>query len=272
MTSLPQPRLQPLPTDLLSVTAPSRDKAVSFGACAMPAGTRRGPDRHPCCRFLFSRKGVVQVGTETEALFLPPRFGLWVPANVSHTLHIVQAVELEFLHVADGVLGACTDVALSVVEVDDFATAFIHHICTDMPSEFAPDSPAARRMRVLLDLLQEMPEVDLRIPMPRSARMADMCAVICAQPSAPHGLDWWASRLGMSTRTFARHFAAETGVTFQAWRQNLRLISSVGLLRSGLSVTAVALDMGYANPSAFIHAFRKRFGISPARFAAGQRA
>ena len=46
----------------------------------------------------------------------------------------------------------------------------------------------------------------------------------------------------------------------------LRLLKAVELLSLQESVTAVALTVGYNSVSAFIEAFRKHFGSTPARF------
>ena len=40
-------------------------------------------------------------------------------------------------------------------------------------------------------------------------------------------------------------------------------------LSSGASVTAAALDVGYQSPSAFIAAFKRAFGVTPARWRTG---
>lgn len=222
-----------------------------------------GPTQHPYCRFLYARHGSIRIETARRSLFVPPRFGLWIPPDVQHTLDVTSAVTLEFLYVAEGVLGECLDAQLSVVELNEFAAAFIHHVCTAVPLDYEADSSALRRIQVLIDVLGEMPDADLAIALPLEPRLAGICRSIQSDPGAPHLLEEWASRLAMSPRTLARHFVAETGLTFQAWRQNLRLIASLGLLRAGVSVSTTALEMGYSTPSAFIFAFKKKFGLPP---------
>jgi AraC-like DNA-binding protein len=51
---------------------------------------------------------------------------------------------------------------------------------------------------------------------------------------------------------------------FTQWRQRLRLLHAVSLLGTGASVTAVGLEAGYASTSAFVAAFRKQLGQTPA--------
>jgi AraC-like DNA-binding protein len=55
-------------------------------------------------------------------------------------------------------------------------------------------------------------------------------------------------------------------MTFREWRQQCRLLHALELLASGASVTAVALETGYDNSSAFIAMFRRCLGTTPLRY------
>ena len=80
------------------------------------------------------------------------------------------------------------------------------------------------------------------------------------------GLEKWSKFAGVSTRTLARLFQAETGMSFRAWRQQLRLQRALEMLADGQAVTSVALDLVYDSPSAFIAMFRRTLGASPTRY------
>lgn len=47
-----------------------------------------------------------------------------------------------------------------------------------------------------------------------------------------------------------------------AWRQRRRLLHALPLLAQSDAVSAVALQLGYANISAFITRFRQQFGLT----------
>ncbi|MGC0175398.1 helix-turn-helix domain-containing protein, partial [Klebsiella pneumoniae] len=53
---------------------------------------------------------------------------------------------------------------------------------------------------------------------------------------------------------------------FNEWRQRIRLLRALELLAAGKPVTAIALDLGYDNVSAFIGLFRRMFGTTPGRY------
>ncbi len=53
---------------------------------------------------------------------------------------------------------------------------------------------------------------------------------------------------------------------FRVWRQRARLLRALVALAGAMPVTAVAFDAGYDSPSAFIAAFKREFGTTPARY------
>ena len=75
-----------------------------------------------------------------------------------------------------------------------------------------------------------------------------------------------ARRVATSARTLERIFQEETGMTFGRWRQQLRLLQAMRLLAAGRPVTAVALEVGYESPSAFIAMFKRTLGTTPHRY------
>ncbi len=61
----------------------------------------------------------------------------------------------------------------------------------------------------------------------------------------------------MSERSFRRHFAEETGMGWQAWLAQARILTAMTALAAGDRVTNVAADTGYASLSAFAKAFAR---------------
>jgi len=80
-------------------------------------------------------------------------------------------------------------------------------------------------------------------------------------------LDRLAARVGLSKFHFHRLFKRATGVTPSRFHLNLRMDAARRLLReSKKSVVAVALDVGYANPSYFAQLFRRETGLAPSDY------
>ena len=87
-----------------------------------------------------------------------------------------------------------------------------------------------------------------------------------ADPADQRTLGSGAARSGASERTLARAFAAEAGVPFGRWRTLLRLQAALPLLAAGQPVSRVAGRVGYETPSAFVAAFRRETGQTPASY------
>jgi len=67
----------------------------------------------------------------------------------------------------------------------------------------------------------------------------------------------------MSRRSFTRAFQRETGVSLSVWRRQATLLAALPLLARGVSVTEVALDLGYESAPAFTTMFRRMLGVAP---------
>jgi len=85
-------------------------------------------------------------------------------------------------------------------------------------------------------------------------------------PGKPSTLEELCRRCGGSKRTIQRAFIAETGMSFEKWRRQLRLMRALESLASGHKVTTAAIDAGYDSPSAFIAMFKKHFGATPSQY------
>jgi len=80
-------------------------------------------------------------------------------------------------------------------------------------------------------------------------------------------LEQLAGQAGLSKFHFHRLFKSATGVSPLQYHTNLRMNAARQLLReTKQSVVAVALEVGYANPSHFARLFRREAGLSPSDY------
>jgi len=140
----------------------------------------------------------------------------------------------------------------------------------EMPKLYDEAGADGRLMAVILDCLRKLKPTPLYLPIPADARLRRITDVVAADPADRTPLAAWAKRAGASARTLARLFVKETGLTFGAWRQQARLLKALEWLAEGRPVTAVALDLGYLSPSAFIAMFRRALRVSPGRYFKGR--
>lgn len=85
------------------------------------------------------------------------------------------------------------------------------------------------------------------------------------------GVEEMAAAAGMSRYHFSRKFAGELGVPPGEYLINERLQRALRLLQSRRNtVKTVAHACGFTDPNYFSRAFRKRYGLSPVEYRAGQ--
>ncbi|WP_280402751.1 AraC family transcriptional regulator [Nocardia carnea] len=84
--------------------------------------------------------------------------------------------------------------------------------------------------------------------------------------TAPPGIDMVAADLNMSTRTLRRHLDA-AGTSYRALLDEVRqALAEEMLTTTPLSVSDVAIRLGYAEASTFIYAFKRWTGATPAAY------
>jgi AraC-like DNA-binding protein len=75
--------------------------------------------------------------------------------------------------------------------------------------------------------------------------------------------------LGVNARTLA-HRLETFGVTFSGLADEVRFDAAQGLLLRGRRIAEIAAALGFAEPSAFIRAFKAWSGTTPARWRAAR--
>ena len=107
------------------------------------------------------------------------------------------------------------------------------------------------------------------LPMPEDPRLQDLANTLLSTPDDPSGIDDWAQRLNMSSRTLMRRFRQETGVTLGQWRQR-RACCARWRCWAVADPSPRLRWPGCESTSAFIGSFRAAFGVTPSRYVAGR--
>jgi AraC family transcriptional regulator, transcriptional activator FtrA len=102
---------------------------------------------------------------------------------------------------------------------------------------------------------------------PDSSRLASLLAWAQGNLHRDLTLGELARHAGMSERSFARHFRAETGTTAHQWLVHQRLIAAQRRLEMTRdSVDRIAEAVGLGTAATLRHHFRRRLQTSPARY------
>ena len=225
------------------------------------------PDhQHARGQFAYAARGAISVHTPQGNWLVPPQRACWLPAQLSHGMRMHGAVTMHNVFVApDAIASMGLPQHCQVLDATPLLRQLLAEAVT-VDALYVQASRAGRLMALLLDEIAAMAPLPLSAPLPQDARLARLCMALLEQPSLDSGLDAMAARAGMSRRTFTRLFRAQTGLGFAQWRQQACLLAAITRLADGQAVTRIALDLGYASPSAFTAAFRRVLGRAPSDY------
>ena len=227
----------------------------------MPVGTRFTWHSHREHQLAWSPEGVLVVRTELGSYVLPPSRALWIPAGTSHETRASGAAVLRSVYVRTKRCPIAWHTP-TPVEVSPLLRELIPHLEEG-------SLRAAQRLRaeaVLFDLLAPLAVATIDIRLPSDERAHRVAEALLEDPRDGRTLHAWGRQVGASSRTLARVFLAETGLTFGRWRTLARLQAALLLLAEGRAVGVVATRVGYSTPSAFVAAFRAHTGVPPGRY------
>ena len=230
------------------------------------AGTRFPSHRHARGQFAYASCGAISVHTPHGNWLVPPQRACWLPPGMAHGMRMHGAVTMLNIFI-DSEAGHAAGLPAHCQVLD--ATPLLRQLLGEavkIDALYAQESRDGRLMALLLDEIAAMPALPLNAPLPQDARLARLCTSLLHEPQLQGDLDAVAAQAGMSRRTFTRLFRDQTGLGFAQWRQQARLLAAVARLADGQPVTRVALDVGYASPSAFTAAFRRVLGEVPSAY------
>lgn len=244
----------------LTPAMPTEPPGILHWSLDLPAGRGFPPHVHHEHQLVWASSGVLEVTTTDAGWILPPTRAAWVPAGVRHATGASTPATVRSLY-----LPANCPVTFGVptaVAVDDLLAALINYLGrTDLS-----DEARMRADAVVYDLITPERTGVVRVPMPRDPRAVQLARAVIADPADGRDFATWARHVGASTRTLARVFARETGLSFTRWRAQVRLRAALIHLAGGAPVAVVARRVGYHTPSAFVAVFRQTLGVTPSHY------
>jgi AraC-like DNA-binding protein/quercetin dioxygenase-like cupin family protein len=253
------------PLDDFCVADANPNAAVIVATFPMPAGLVFDWHTHPDHQLAWAASGVLTVRTQAATWVLPPTRALWIPAGVRHETLSAGAATMRSAYVRPG-LCPIDWAAPTPVSASPLLAELIGYLeISDLAAERRSHAEA-----VLVDLLQPVSMTTIEVRMPADDRAKHVADALYLAPADGRTLAEWGREVGASERTLARAFLTDTGISFGRWRTLLRLHAAVVALADGEPVGNVARHVGYESDSAFVAAFRRETGVTPAAYFRGQ--
>lgn len=247
---------------------PHRPPALAPAVLAVermyPSGASTGWHTHDAGQLLYATNGVMLVHSESGAWVVPPHRALWLIAGLRHNVTMSGAVLMRTAYIrAETVPGLPPQSCVLNVSplLRELLVAAVQ--ITPAPALSGRDT---HLIALLLDEIRAAPAMTLHLPLPRNVRLQAICHALMNRPSDTTSAAAWARTLGVGERTLYRLFTQETGMRFAQWREQARLLHALRGIAEGRKIIDVALDCGYASPSAFTAMFKRHFGATPSSF------
>jgi AraC-like DNA-binding protein len=232
-------------------------------ACTYFGGHHIEPHTHPWGQLVYAASGVMRIKAAGRLWLVPPARAVWAPAGLEHEIWARGDFAMRTLYIAPKLAAALPKECMGLDVPPLLRELIVHIVGLQMLQEGEPDHEALAKVTV--SLLKAPNALPSSLRWPRDRRAVAAAERLLANPSDPCELADLAKSAGAGARTLQRLFLDETGFGFSEWRQRLRLLHAATLLSEGVSVTEAGLEAGYASTSAFIAAFKKQLGRTPAR-------
>lgn len=218
--------------------------------------------QHVDAQLLFATSGVMQVQTDQGQWTVPPQRALWIPPAVAHQVTMLSDTEMRTLYFSPSI---CADVQQGVHAM--VTSTLVRELILALFDAHYGSPIYERVVALLLSLVPMAQELPSYLAMPSSPAMLHVAQTVLANRQWNKPLAEIAEAMHMTERSLTRHFGAEVGMSFRAWRQRARVIASLDRVGAGDSTKTVASASGFSSASAFVAAFKQVMGDTPAQFA-----
>ena len=227
------------------------------------AGQRVNDHNHGWHQLASVSAGLMTVRTEAGSWVAPPRWAIWIPAEVRHDIRFVCDSIMESLYVRPGAFAVpekCTALAVSPL----LRELILRAADIGMLDSRDPVETALATLIAAEFTQADVPPFTLPQPTSHPTRLA--AAMMADGDARADNLTSLARAVGQSLRTLERQFLDETRMTIGQWRRHQALLRGLESLAAGDTIKGATDVAGYAAPSAFIAAFGKAFGTTPGRY------
>ena len=244
------------------------EAVIGMAVCTfpMPAGTVFDWHTHDDHQLAWAVSGVLTVRSGEHAWVLPPTRALWIPAGVRHETLSEGVATMRTAYVRPEICSISWDDCTPVV-----ASPLMASLLEYLENDLLGASSRTHAEQVLVDLLKPVAAISFEVRVPVEERARRVADLLVDDPPDNRTLAEWGAEVGASGRTLARAFLADTGLPFGRWRALMRLRVAMEALAAREPVSNVARQVGYESASAFVAAFHRETGITPAMYFRGER-
>lgn len=247
-----------------SIDAPIVPIFASFSNYAA-SSLRDKMHRHHKGQLVYAKSGTGEVKLEDGTHALLPNQMVWIPGGVLHQVILSHDVDFRAIYMDQSQFPQLSK-QFDTFFVSALLAEVIETICS---SSFHTDWMAGTEFHLQSILIKEMHRSSTTPQwpaFPKSKRLCNYLLKFHEQGQMPPRLKELAAHFGASERTIHRMFVQDTGMSYQKWRQRVRLILAIEQLKTNKSITEIAHHLEFSTTSAFITFFKGYQNVTPKKY------
>ncbi|MEC6814717.1 AraC family transcriptional regulator [Photobacterium toruni] len=244
---------------------PNDFDSLVIGLAADIGDHNSGEHRHDKDQLLFSHHGCMVITLEGTKCVLPPMRAAWIPAGILHNAQMTNVIQYRSLYFSPSLQPQLSR-KMKIIDINPLMAILLERM-----SMWAFDKPNEEQLNSVNLLIEELnfaTESHLNLPLPHDVRLVKWLEEINSPNFIAPTLADLSVLVGASQKTITRIFNKETGMPYQSWRQQWRLLTAIELLSQRQRISEVSYRLDFANDSAFISFFRQKTGLTPLNFMA----
>jgi AraC-like DNA-binding protein len=222
--------------------------------------------RHDMHQLLYAFEGALEVEGRNGRYKIPRQFAAWIPAGAAHRTTI-QKVASGSIYISPSMLTCGTD-APRVIVAPLLMREMVMHAMRWPLDRAADDATSTVYFECFARLCAEWitDEVKMVLPVSDDRRITEIMELTRRHIAAVTLADVCRA-VGMSERSLRRQFTSRVGMSWEEYRQRLRIHLALDELdTTNKPIGAIAASNGYENQAAFARAFRGIIGMSPTEY------
>ncbi|WP_256901532.1 AraC family transcriptional regulator [Vibrio harveyi] len=221
-----------------------------------------GMHEHKKGQLLYAPQGCMTFALDNSICILPPTKAVWIPPHTSHRAVMTNVVAYRSLYFDCSKYSCPKNIVM--IEVNDLLKALIDKMAL---WEWDIEETKTQATSTLFwEEFYQAKQFELSLPLPSDRRLTGFRKAMTKGDFIAPELNQLSQTVGASSKTITRLFKAETGMSYQDWRQQWRLLKAIELLCEERQVSDVAHCLEFSSDSAFIAFFKKQTGQTPLNF------
>ncbi|WP_287228313.1 helix-turn-helix transcriptional regulator [Vibrio sp.] len=221
-----------------------------------------GMHKHQKGQLLYAPRGCMNFALSNSVCILPPTKAVWIPPDTVHRAFMTNVVAYRSLYF-DCNAFRCPD-SITIIEVSELLKALINKMAF-WPVD-KPEIEMNNYTALFWEEFDHSKTYSYELPLPTDRRLNSFRLRVSDEAFLAPDLVTLANSAGASTKTVTRIFKAETGMSYQEWKQQWRTLKAIELLCRERQVSDVAHWLEFSSDSAFIAFFKRQMGQTPLSF------